>query len=441
MKFLKVNFLNCFHIALLITIGGCGGGDSSGDNALNNSNDGSNGGASQPINDDGNDPSDGSQDNDEDEGIENNDEGGDDEGNEGATEENSNKRVLEESINTSSNDLMDCKKIAEDLQNQDILYEYTGDKNTLLEHVEFVNTFNDQQTDGFVKLNAQNYQLTVIESKALYQHVINDDGTTTTPELVCTLPTKLGYIDFNFSITHNDALTQWVSDEAADNQEVYDDEDTVEIIREISGKDGLAFGRFAYGGIFLQHQNHRPNFISDFNFFTMLWEIQHNDSEVLFEWVPTTIELQEDRQWLSECDLNTLRFSSNEAFIDASGFLRLAEGNCQENVPFSQEQAQEFADTLPSNREDFLSENTTSFHRVARLLDANGELTDCEPRDTISVDGCSQPIYQQIFPMLRRLLLGEENVYIEWNVSDKVQKVFKINKQTGVLTELTTRLQ
>ena len=252
----------------------------------------------------------------------------------------------------------------------------------------------------------------------------------------CFVPEEVRAFSAELVVKTAEPLMDWRSATAKSNQIGYDTE--TGLLKAIYGYDGLGFGEYAKGGIWLFY----PRFVTGYYFnmaeFSLHWQVQAKDiTRLAAEIIPAVIDTHLLHDWSSSCQGITLRFASNVGFENPSLTIGNDSANCDVSPVFSLEMVDSFPAQDSTDFTEYLT-NADKLNLTMVARDASGHPVDCESRDPMSLDGCSQPIVLSIEPILRGYMKGEHDLFVDVNFNDFMVKTYQVNAGNGVMTEISS---
>ncbi|WP_299939577.1 hypothetical protein [uncultured Microbulbifer sp.] len=251
----------------------------------------------------------------------------------------------------------------------------------------------------------------------------------------CFLTDEISYFSYDLLLSTDDNLTNWLSQDARENQIGYDSE-SQEVFKFLYGKDGLGYGDYVIGGVYYKNT---PRFLTaewSYDEFSIIWELMPVElSERVNELIPGDILNRLKDNWLGNCQPIKVRIAQDPDFITSTNFITNKPSHCVQNPFFTNLQNDIIPDNTTAEFTQYL-EKRKRFHHIAFLMNDIGEVIPCEERDKISLDGCSQKIVQEFEILLRSFLRKEHDLFIELNLPKWKNKVYRIDRFNGEVASI-----
>lgn len=254
----------------------------------------------------------------------------------------------------------------------------------------------------------------------------------------CTVISAFDYFTQDLVLSIDEQLKNWVSDSAIANQINYDIE-TKESIKYLFGRLDLGYGLYAKGGIHLDHRQGIVGSSTNYSQFSLHWLFTQKLEEIPSVVAPEDIQQRPIKHWFDSCSLISLRVASNSLFVDASPWIQNRPADCTD-IPLFIGGA---SAVIPSNQSesfvDFLN-SADRLHNMMYVLGLSDQKIPCEELDSISLNGCSQPIVVEFEDYLVAFMRTDSDLFFEINFSGFVVKQYRLEAQSGDVIEISSRL-
>lgn len=254
----------------------------------------------------------------------------------------------------------------------------------------------------------------------------------------CDVPEEVQTLNAALTAKPAPQLTHWTSQDAADNARWYAQTQN-DILRGLYGHDGLAFGQYAIAGLWY----HYPRLITGDRYnrqeFALFWELEEVPSEHLIqELIPQSVTTEAITNWSHQCQPIRLQIATQADFSDASQAFGNAGTDCSTQPIFGPAHEQIPSVTSPA-WPHFLAQ-VTRLHHITTQFDAYDQPIPCEPRDILSMEGCSQPILVDLSNKIKGFIKGQHPLYLQITFSGKVKVRFQLNPVSHQISVIGTEL-
>ena len=338
-----------------------------------------------------------------------------------------------------------CHDLMERVNSMNVRHQL-GMESLDLEKLTFSSALND--SDGYINVDGKSIKTNIVYGKNYEYRVIpvlkeywnahqNISGDIYSYPIsgFCSLPDQVRLFNPNVRVDIPQSMISWSSSEAINNQHHYDNEPS-EVWKTLYGYDGLGFGEYAKGGIWLSFPREVSGYIYNMAELAFHWQFKQGEElDINNLPIPSSISTVIENDWYKNASNISLRIASNRNFVNSSVTVGryIRDNNAQ--YFFQKKSYLDLGYDFESGFIDKLRQadkiNTTMF-----LRDSYNRQVICDREDLVSLDGCSQPIVLSFEPILRGFMLGEHNLYVEVSFDDNVMKYFEVSKIDGSIKDL-----